>query len=190
MSEHRYYIVPVFPVGEKKKELAEQIRNYMLEQGWIYPELQEVFYYGEIGYTFTNKGIIEFLGEKNAQYSHGIYFQIEDEPTLFTALENFGEGELVCPHCSQHYARGEEMDIEDLLPSFDFDDEGGHLTCSVCGTEDLYYCFLPSNTTDADMAYSDFAVVFPDVGKVSSSSLCKKIAEFAGIPCVTIHEVS
>jgi len=64
MSDHRYYIVPVSPVGKKKKELAEQIRNYMLEQGWIYPELQEVFYYGELGYTFTNKGIIEFVGEK------------------------------------------------------------------------------------------------------------------------------
>ena len=50
MSDHRYYIVPVSPVGKKKKELAEQIRNYMLEQGWIYPELQEVFYYGELGY--------------------------------------------------------------------------------------------------------------------------------------------
>ena len=82
------------------------------------------------------------------------------------------------------------MDIEDLLPSFDFDDEGGYLTCSVCGTEDLYYRFLPSDTTDADMAYSDFAVVFPNVGEVSASSLCKKIAEFAGIPCVTIYEVS
>ena len=190
MSDHRYYIVPVSPIGKKKKELAEQIRNYMLEQGWIYPELQEVFYYGELGYTFTNKGIIEFVDERNARYSRGIYFQIEDEPTLFTALENFGKGELVCPHCSQHYAQGEEMHIEDLLPSFDFDDEGGYLTCSVCGTEDLYYRFLPSDTTDADMAYSDFAVVFPNVGEVSASSLCKKIAEFAGIPCVTIYEVS
>ena len=29
MSDHRYYIVPVSPIGKKKKELAEQIRNYM-----------------------------------------------------------------------------------------------------------------------------------------------------------------
>jgi len=34
---------------------CQAVIPYMLEQGWIYPELQEVFYYGELGYTFTNK---------------------------------------------------------------------------------------------------------------------------------------